>query len=206
MSKAEETELSDFVVDVAKAGYRKSRKQIIAIAENVAKDKGVLKKDKVSYGWYHRFMERQPDLSLRKGDATANVCMDCLNEETMQTYFELLKEVLLEHSLMDSPCQIYNVDETGIPLDHHPPKVVTRKDQKKIRSRTSGNKSQITIIGCVNTAGSHIPPFVIFDAKNLNHDWTKGEVPGTTYETSQKDWVDIQLFKGWLTDHFYSLP
>ena len=147
-------------------------------------------------------MKRQPDFSLRKGDATANVCKDCLNEETMQAYFDLLKEVLLEHSLMDSPCHIYNVDETGIPLNHHPPKVVTRKGQKKIRSRTSGNKSQITIIGCVNAAGSHIPPFVIFDAKNLNHDWTKGEVPGTTYGTSQKGWVDTQLLKGWLTDHF----
>ena len=74
MSKAEETELSDFLVDVAKAGYGKSRKQIMSIAENVARDKGVLKKDKkVLHGWY---MVRRPSLSLRKGDATANVRMD----------------------------------------------------------------------------------------------------------------------------------
>ena len=51
LTKAEETELSKFLVDVAKAGYRKSRKQVIAIAENVAKDKGVLKKgEKISEG------------------------------------------------------------------------------------------------------------------------------------------------------------
>ena len=203
LSNAEETELSNFLVDVAKAGYGKSRKQVIAIAESVAKDKGVLKKEKrISEGWYRRFMERQSYLALRKGDATANVRMDCLNEETIQAYFNLLKEVLSENNLMDSPCQIYNVDETGIPLDHRPPKVVTRKGQKKVRSRTTGNKSQITVIGCVNAAGSHIPPFVIFDAKNLNHDWTDGEVPGTTYGTSQKGWVDTELFKVWLTDHF----
>ena len=203
LNKTEETELSDFLVDVAKAGYGKSRKQIMSIAENVAKDKGVLKKNKkVSHGWYRRFMARRPSLSLRKGDATANVRMDCLNEETIQTYFNLLKDILLEHGLMDLPGQIYNVDETGIPLDHRPPKVVTRKGQKKVRSHTSGNKSQITIIGCINAAGSHIPPFVIFDAKNLNHNWTEGEVPGTTHGTSQKGWMDTQLFKGWLTDHF----
>ena len=203
LTKAEETELSNFLIDVSKAGYGKSRKQVITIAENVARDKGVLKKGKkISEGWYRRFMERQSYLALRKGDATANVRMDCLNKETIQGYFDLLKEVLLENNLMDSPCQIYNVDETGIPLDHRPPRVVTRKGQKKVRSRTSGNKSQITVIGCVNAAGSHIPPFVIFDAKNLNHNWTEGEVPGTTYETSQKGWVDTQLFKGWLTDHF----
>ena len=146
-------------------------------------------------------MERQPSLSLRRGDPTANVCMGCLNEETIQAYFDLLKDVLLENGLMDSPCQIYNVDQTGIPLDHHPPKIVTKGVKIKVRSLTSGNKSQITVIGCVNAAGSHIPPFEIFYAKNMNHDWTEGEVPGTTYSMSQKGWTDNQLFKGWLTDH-----
>ena len=115
-----------------KAGYGKSRKQIISIAENVAKDEGVMHQgQKISFGWYCRFMERQPSLSLRKGDPTANIRMDCLNEETIQAYFNLLKDVLLEHDLMDLPCQIYNVHETGIPLYHRPPKVVTKKGQKK---------------------------------------------------------------------------
>ena len=45
-------------------------------------------------------------------------------------------------------------------------------------------------------------PFVIFDAKSLNQEWTKGEVPGTTYGMSSKGWVDTELFQGWLTDHF----
>lgn len=145
-------------------------------------------------------MEKQPDLPLMRGDLTANVHMDCLNEEIIQANFDLLKEVLFEHGFMDSPCPIYNVTETGIPLDHRPLKVVIRKGQKKVRYHTSENKSQITVIGCMNAAGSHIPPFVIFDAKNLNHDWTAGEVPVTTNGTSQEGWVDTELFKGWMTD------
>ena len=66
---------------------------------------------------------------------------------------------------MDKPEQIYNVDESGMPLDHHPPKVVSQKEQKKVRSRTSGNKSQITVIACVSATGHALPPFVIFDTK-----------------------------------------
>ena len=69
---------------------------------------------------YRRFMARRQSLSLRKGDATANVRMDCLNEETIQTYFKLLKDILLQHNLMDLLGQIYNVDEAGIPFDHCP--------------------------------------------------------------------------------------
>ena len=42
LNTAEETEFW-FLVDAAKAGYGISRKHIISIAENVAKDKGILK-------------------------------------------------------------------------------------------------------------------------------------------------------------------
>ena len=202
LAPAEEKELSLFIVDVAKAGYGKTRQQIKAIAENVANEKGTIRSKKVTDGWFKRFMDRHPKLSLRKGDATANVRMECLNPDTMKQYFDLLKDALEKHGLLDSPAQIYNVDETGMPLDHRPPKIVTKKGQKKVRYRTSGNKSQITVIGCVSAVGQAIPPFVIFDAKNLNAEWTEGEVAGTTYGLSEKGWVDTELFRGWLVDHF----
>ena len=86
LSNAEEKELAAFVTDVAKAGYGKSRHEIKRIAEDCAMDKGVLKKRKISDGWYRRFMERRPELSLRRGDATANVRMDCLHPETIKNY------------------------------------------------------------------------------------------------------------------------
>ena len=70
-----------------------------------------------------------------------------------------------------------------------------------MRCQTSGNMSQITVIGCVSARGQAIQPFVIFDTKSLNMEWRKGEIPGTTYGLSDKGWVDTELFKGWLTDH-----
>ena len=33
-------------------------------------------------------------------------------------------------------------------------------------------------------------------------EWTKGEVPGTTFGLSESGWIDMKLFKGWLCDHF----
>ena len=91
-------------------------------------------------------MARQPHLSMRKGDHTANVRMDCVTKETMDAHFQLLKETLIENNLIDSPNQIYNVDETGMPLDYRAPKIVAGRSQKKVRYRMSGNKSQITVI------------------------------------------------------------
>jgi len=79
-------------------------------------------------------MDRHPTLSLRKGDATANVRMECLNPNTMKQYFDLLKNSLEEHGKMDSPAQIYNVvgmprpsctppSGAGMPGLSHPPRL-----------------------------------------------------------------------------------
>ena len=76
----------------------------MGLAESVAQDKGrMMGQKKISDGWFRRFMTWQPQLSLRKGDPTANVRMDCLNKETMDKYFDLLKDTLIENNLMESP-------------------------------------------------------------------------------------------------------
>ena len=87
--------------------------------------------------------------------------MNCLTKEVISDYFSLLKDVLTENNLLECPSQLYNVDETGITLDGHAPRVIAKTGQKKIRYRTSGNKSQLTVITCVSASGQCIPPFVM---------------------------------------------
>ena len=76
------------------------------------------------------------------------------------------------------------------------------KRPKKVRYRTSVNKNQVTVIACISASGQVMPPFVIFNAKRLNMDWRKNEVVGSSYGLSSNGWVDSELFKGWLVDHF----
>ena len=121
----------------------------------------------------------QPQLSYRKGDPTANVCMNCLTKEVIADYFVLPKDVFIEHDLFNFPNQIYNVDETEIALDGHAKRVIAKRGQKKVRYRASGNKSQLTVIACASASGHCIPPFVIFE--RLNMEWRNGEVIGTAY-------------------------
>ena len=186
----EEKHLAEYLIEAASLGCGKTRKQVKGIVEAVAKEKGILKSGKVTDGWWRRFMERQPQLSLRRGDATAHVHMNAVNKETMESYFNLLEETLNEHGLMNSPGQLYNMDESGVPLDSRPPNVIAKRGQKKVRYRTIGSKDQITVIGCANAAGQSVPPMVIFEGKYLNHEWTIGEVPGTFYGMSSKGWTD----------------
>ena len=60
------------------------------------------------------------------------------------------------------------MDETGVPLELKP----------------------MTILGCASGTGQVLPPFVIFDTKQLNDLWIHGEVPGTRYGLSKNGWTD----------------
>ena len=71
-------------------------------------------------------MEQPKDLSLRHGESISPVRMDAVKEETMDHYFSLLKDTLDEHNLRDKPEQIYNVDESGLPLDPKAPNIIVR--------------------------------------------------------------------------------
>ena len=102
----------------------------------------------LSNGWWTNFLGRNPQLSLRSGDATANVQMDSLSKHNLDHYFGLLKTEFDKYDFYAHPEAIYNMDETGVPLEPRPPKVIARKGQKKVQYRTSGTKSQITVIGC----------------------------------------------------------
>ena len=105
--------------------------------------------------------------------------MDAINKKTMSQYFSLLKNVYDEYDLHLNPAQIYNVDESGVPFDCRAPNIVAKTGSKKIRYRQSGKKGQVTVVACASAVGQAMPPMIIFDAQNLNHSWTKDEVPGT---------------------------
>ena len=60
--------------------------------------------------------------------------------------------------------------------------------------RTPGNRSQVTVIACVSATRHAIPPYVVFDAKGMNYEWMRGEVPGTRYMT-QDGWI-LSYLKG----------
>ena len=102
LAKEEETQLAEYLASTSKVGYGKTRQQVMNIVQRVAKDKGVLKKDKINCGWFWRFRERNPIVSLRQGDSMAAVRFQCTTPEIIDEYYDLLETVLTEHELSDN--------------------------------------------------------------------------------------------------------
>lgn len=81
-------------------------------------------------------MERWPMLSLRKGDALAQPRANAVNTENISEYYSLLEKTLKKHGLFNCPSRLYNMDESGMPLDHKPPKVIVLREFIVVRLET----------------------------------------------------------------------
>ena len=51
LSTEEETQLAEFAIESASIGCGQTRQIILTIAERVAKEKGILWKDRITQGW-----------------------------------------------------------------------------------------------------------------------------------------------------------
>jgi len=118
--------MAEFLKVSASIGLGKSRREVMNIAQSVADRMGLLKKENINSGWWHHFQERQGNLSLRRGDNTASVRIDAVNEVIMSNYFDLLEDTLKKNNLLNSPSQIYNIDEAGAQLDPKAPYLVAK--------------------------------------------------------------------------------
>ena len=162
----------------------------------------------VTKGWWDSFRKKHPNLKLRQAEPLAYARAMANDREVINKYFDMLEETIQENGLTNRPAQIFNCDETGLPLTHKPPKVVAHVGQKHPYTVTSNEKAQITVLACGNAAGYCIPPMVVFDRKTLKLEMTTGEVPGTFYGLSETGWMNTELFEEWLKNHFllYASP
>ena len=203
----QEETLVSFLMNCAKMGYGKNRKDVLNIAHTTlvrkAEEDGMkFAKDRISQGWWVKFFNRWPQIRLRKGNAFPVASDQVTTYSVFKDYFDLLEETLTKYELKDKPMQIYNCNESGMPLEFKLSKFIAGKGAKKVQQCTSGNKTQITILACANAAGQAVPPMVIFSGKNFNSLLSKGEVPDTLYGMSQNGWMNQEHFAEWFLHHF----
>ena len=112
----EEKELVSFLCRAAEIGHGRTRHEVIAIVERVLASRG--KSRKISSGWWSSFISRHPEIVLRTPAP--------LHEQVHLTavlWITRIESTLAENDLLDSPCLIFNMEETGMALDSSPLKL-----------------------------------------------------------------------------------
>ena len=195
----EEAELAKFLSRCGAIGYARSKSEILALVQRVLDSRG--KGQTVTHGWWDSFRRRHPELVVRSPVPLSHVRSKATDPEMLQRYFDLLEETVKGNKLEGRPGQIFNMDESGMPLDPKAPRLIFQKGSSAC-ALGSGDKSQITIVACASAAGFCLPPMVIWDRKTLAPELAVGELPGTIYGLSSKGWIDCELFDVWFNNHF----
>ena len=136
-------------------------------------------------------------MTLKVGESIARSRQVGASIANLESYFDLLERTLHENDLIHRPCQIFNTDETGVPLDAKPLKVYGTVTQKNFYSVTTGNKKQITVLACTSAGGTCLPPMIVFNRRGLGEGMDEGTVPGTYFAFSPNGWIDTELFETW---------
>ena len=89
--------------------------------------------------------------------------------------------------------RVWNMNETGLQLEHKPGKILARfKGSRYLHSPSTGNKETITAIAAINAADIAIPPHVISMGRTIRalcRFNTKDAPDGIQWGVSETGWT-----------------
>ncbi|KAJ4432782.1 hypothetical protein ANN_21421 [Periplaneta americana] len=151
--------------------------------------------------WVRAFLKRHPVLSMRTPQGISAARVKAFTPENVAKFFDNYEPLLTK--VNRNPHRVYNVDETGITtVQHKHRKVIGMKGKKQVASLTSSERGNlITIVTCMNAAGTYVPPLVIFPRKNMKEELMDGAPAGSISACHPSGWIQADIFTKWF-DHF----
>ena len=145
-----------------------------------------------------------PNHSLRAPAPLSNARAEASDPAMLNRYFNLLKEVLTENDLMDRACPIFNMDESGMPLDTPQVRCVAEQGTRDVTAPSSGDKTQITVVACASASGFCMPPMVILNHKLRHYHQSLRRIPGL----SPNGWIALWclVLQSFFTSCSFSSP
>ena len=113
----------------------------------------------------------------------------------------LPKSVLKFADLLNKPAAIWNVEKTGLTLDHNPPKVLGKVGLDPM-AITASKSPTTTVITAGDGIGEVLPPYISYKEKRLTAELKSGGIEGTKYNTSESGWSNSITFLDWFESHF----
>ena len=207
LSKAEENQLADWLVNMAKMGFGRTKNELLDTVKRIIEKDGrpnPFTNNRPGKDWYYAFLKRHPELSSRAPQQLAKeraVIMPKKVEQWFRDFSDFMAEENEDQSVWKDPTRWFNADESGFPLCPKSWKVLAPKGLPNIYNFTSSDKTQVTVLACMNAAGLYLRPYVIFPGQRFTYNPLQG-FPEAILGHSASGWMESELFLTWLKDVF----
>jgi hypothetical protein len=177
LTDAQEQVLCQWILYMGEIGEPMSKQAMRAKVAGLSrilleKTKRTGKKHLPSRNWVYLFLERNPQLVLRRPTGLDAVRASNFNPTVVSQHFCLLGNFLKKYNV--PPENMYNMDEKGIQLGGGRKLDGTRymfsQDQQNCMKTQGASLELVTTIKCVAADGSNLKPCFVFTGKNVLHE------------------------------------
>jgi hypothetical protein len=181
LDEQSESDLVRHVLDLETRLFGLSCIELRTLAFDIAEANGVehnfsRETHRAGKDWFKGFIKRHPELSIRKPEATSLARAQAFNRPQVSKYFAVLDETMKTHNI--NPLRVYNMDESGLNTVQSTGKIVAQRGRKQVGAITIAERGvHCTVVCCMGSAGSFIPPCVIFPRKDGNQNWATMGLP-----------------------------
>lgn len=190
---------------MSRIGYGRTNRQIFEMVKKILDKSGRPNPFKNNYpgkDWWHAFLRRHPEVSLRTPEPLQKARVAACNEETLRRWYIEFDQFLITNGIEYDSTRIWNADETGCPLCPRSGQVLALHGSKDVYQVTGNSKEQITTLCAISAAGNIIPPMHFYPGKRFKYNSLNNAVPGSYMGKSDNGWMTTELFYGWLDNHF----
>jgi hypothetical protein len=158
----EENRLAARLKDLARTGFGCTPNQIRRAAFVFANNRGISNpwdKEEMSAvkDWFAGFMKSNDDIALRNPEGLSKARAQGMNKKAVEDCFVLYQNLCTELHIPEKPQLIYNMDETGFPLNNILPKIVATKRAREVVKFTNVERGEtLTAVACCSASGVFI--------------------------------------------------
>jgi hypothetical protein len=210
LSEDAETELAGMVKLLAARGFPLGQKEIreLAYQFSVSNNLNVFSKKhkKAGYYWFKGFMERHPDLRVRKPEALSAARAMGMNKVLVDKWFQEYDNLVTSLGIKEVPSHIWNCDETGL-VDHFERRRAVGTVGEPCYQITANEKGETTtVLACFNAVGTYAPLLFVFKGSRLQAKWCVGSPASSLVGVSPNGWINSSLFAEWAAKFVSFLP
>jgi len=164
LTKAEEDYLASWAVCMASMGFGRTKNELLDAVKRILDTDGrstPFKENRPGKDWYYAFLKRHPELSSRTPQQLSKeraIITPAKVEQWFRDFSEFMAKETEDQHLWKDPSRWFNADESGFPLCPKSGKILACKGVPKVYNFTSSDKTQVTVLACMNAVGLYVKP------------------------------------------------